>query len=276
MRVLLAADDSSEAQHATEWLRALPLPDHAVLYVVTAATLVDPPSSSQSVSALRQTLRTEAGQAAERAAAILKERWPQVTTVVAEGDARVEILHVADEVRADMIVVGARGLGRIRRLLGGSTSLAVARYARCSVAVVPEGRRPLGRVIVGLDDSPASRAALTLLSRFVLAAETPIILLHVLREKSPETSVRDERSTADQLLAQAETVLREHRYSIERMVGGGDAAGEIVRVARERDVDLILLGARGLRTLGRLFLGSVSEAVLHHAGRPVIVAREPG
>ena len=275
MHVLLATDDSSEARQAVDWLRALPLPDDASVSIVTVATLMDPPSNAQSMSALRQTLRIEASQAAGRAAAILKERWPRVTIVVAEGDARVEILHVADELGADMVVVGARGLGRIKRLLGGSTSLAVARYARCSVAVVPEGRQTLRRVLVGLDDSSASRAALAFLSRFALAAETSIILLHVLREDSREVSAPNGRRGAEQLQAEAVTVLGERRCSVERMVARGDAAGEIVRVARERDVDLVVLGARGLRTLARLFLGSVSEAVLHHAGRPVIVARDP-
>jgi nucleotide-binding universal stress UspA family protein len=275
MRVLLAADDSSEARQATEWLRALPLPDDAFLCVVTVATLMDPPSSSQSVSALRQTLRTEARQAAERAAAILNERWPEVTTVVAEGDARVEILYVADEVRADMVVIGARGLGRFKRLLGGSTSVAVARYARCSVAVVHNARQPLRRVLVALDGSPASRAAVAFLSRFVLPAETSIVLLHVCQEESPKASGSNERSIVEQLLVDAAAVLGRGGCSIERMLGSGDAAGEIVRVAGERDVDLVVVGARGLRTLGRFFLGSVSEAVLHHAGRPVIIAREP-
>jgi nucleotide-binding universal stress UspA family protein len=275
MHVVLATDDSNEARQAADWLRAFPLPGDAAVSVVTVATLMDPPGGAQSLSALRQTLRTEAGQAAERATALLKERWPRVATVVAEGDARVEILHVADEVRADMVVVGARGLGRIKRLLGGSTSLAVARYARCSVAVVPEGRQTLRCVLVGLDESPASRAALTVLSRFALAAETSIVLLHVLRGDSSEASTTKQGSTAEQLLAEAATVLKESGCSTEPMVARGDAGEEIVRVARERDVDLVVVGARGLRALGRVVLGSVSEAVLHHAGRPVIVAREP-
>jgi nucleotide-binding universal stress UspA family protein len=47
-----------------------------------------------------------------------------------------------------------------------------------------------------------------------------------------------------------------------------------VKIARSRDVDLVILGARGLRTLGRLLLGSVSETVLHQASRPVIIVRE--
>ena len=274
MRVLLAADDSSAARHAAEWLRDLPLPGDATVCVVTVATLLDPPSNSQSVSALRQTLRTEASHAAERTAAILKTRWRRVTTVVAEGDPRVEILHVADETRADMVVVGARGLGPVKRLLGGSTSLAIARYARCSVAIVPEERQSFGRVLVAVDDSSPSRAVVAFLARLALPDHTAIVLLHVLREDSSEPEAGNARSMAEQWLGQAGTVLEERGWLIERMIVRGDAAGEIVRVARERDVDLVALGARGLRTLGRLFLGSVSEAVVHHAGRPVIVARE--
>lgn len=274
MRVVIAIDESSEARRATKWLRGLPLPDDTMVCVVSVATLLEPPNNSQSLSALREALRGEAARTGEHAAAILGQRWPQVTTVTAEGDARVEILHVAEDTRADMIVVGARGLGGIKRFLGGSTSLAVARYARCSVAVVQGQARPLQRVLVAIDDSPASRAAIAFLSLLDLP-DTSLILLHVLRRDQPaDACVRNERSDAEELLANAVKRLAECRCSAEPMVVDGDAAGEIVRVARERNVDLVVLGARGLRTLERLFLGSVSEVVLHHAGRAVLIVRE--
>ena len=265
MRVLLASDDSSEAREAILWLRDLALPPDTTVCVVTVATLMEPPPDSRSLRALRQTIRTEAGRAAEHAATLLKERWPGVETVVAEGDARVEILHVAEERRADLVVLGARGLGRVQRLLGGSTSLAVARYAPCPVAVVQGRSRPLERVLVAVDESPASRAAVGFLSQFDLAAGIPVILLHV--------SLKNVHAATEPLLAEAESVLKARDCSVERMVVDGDAAQEIVRVARERDVDLVVLGARGLRTFGRLFLGSVSEAVLHHADRAVVIVR---
>jgi len=76
------------------------------------------------------------------------------------------------------------------------------------------------------------------------------------------------------MLADAAAVLAEGRRPVERLVAEGDPARELVRFARTHDVDLVVLGARGLRTIGRLLLGSVSETVLHHVDRPVVIVRE--
>jgi len=54
----------------------------------------------------------------------------------------------------------------------------------------------------------------------------------------------------------------------------GPPADAILRVAKTRDVDLIVMGARGLGSLGSLLLGSVSQKVMAHADCPVIIVRE--
>ena len=54
----------------------------------------------------------------------------------------------------------------------------------------------------------------------------------------------------------------------------GPPADAILRVAKTRDVDLIVMGARGLGSLGSLLLGSVSQKVMAHATCPVIIVRE--
>jgi len=51
----------------------------------------------------------------------------------------------------------------------------------------------------------------------------------------------------------------------------GDAAEEIVELARARDADLIVVGSRALGSLAATLLGSVSHAVVHGADRPVLV-----
>jgi nucleotide-binding universal stress UspA family protein len=52
----------------------------------------------------------------------------------------------------------------------------------------------------------------------------------------------------------------------------GDPATRILELARERDVDLIVVGSRGLGTIASTLLGSVSSRVVHRADRPVLVA----
>jgi len=257
--------------------------------VLTVATLTEPPRDAQTMSELRENVVNEARQAAERTAKILRRRWPEAETVVTFGDPQVEIVHVAEETRVDMIALGSRGLGRTRRFFVGSTSLAVARYAPCPVSIVRGRPRQVRRILVAVDGSEGSRAALRFLSIFELARDTQVSLLHVLPtsvvpglrgrgtsfpDQQPDEDRRKQREDADAILTDAAAVLAGAGRPVERLVSEGDPAREIVRTAHSRDVDLAVLGARGLRTLGRLLLGSVSETVLHHVARPVVIVRE--
>jgi nucleotide-binding universal stress UspA family protein len=241
------------------------------------------------MSQLRERVVLKAHRAGDRAAKVLRRRWPDVEVTVRQGDPRVEIVRFAEETGVDMVAVGARGFGRLRRVLVGSTSLAVARYAPCPVAIVQGRPRPVKRVLVAVDGSAGSRAAIGFLSLFELVREAEVAILHVLPtsvvpgRRRPRASSRGEqadadrrkrRTDADAMLAESAAVLAEARHPAERLISEGDPAREIVSTARSRDVDLVVLGARGLRTLGRLLLGSVSETVLHHVDRPVVIVRE--
>jgi nucleotide-binding universal stress UspA family protein len=270
-------------------LREFTLPSGTDVLVLTVATLTDPPRNSQSMAELRQKLRLRARRTADTAAKMLRRRWPKIETAVVEGDPRVGIVHVAEESRADMIVVGARGLGAVKRFLVGSTSLAVARYAPCPVAIIRGRPKKAARVLVAVDGSAASRAALRFLSMFELVRQARVSVLHVLPRPAVLLRRRSRRSEADRqsdddhrerhaeatkLLARKAARIGDATYPVERLLAEGDPAREIVRIANKSDVDLVVLGARGLRTIGRLLLGSVSETVLHHLGRPVVIVRE--
>jgi nucleotide-binding universal stress UspA family protein len=246
--------------------------------VLTVATLTKPPHDAHTMGQLRESVIADAREVAEIAADVLRPRWPQVQTVATLGDPQVEIIHLAEETRVDMIAMGARGFGRLKRVFVGSTSLAVARYASCPVAIVRGRLRPIECILVAVDGSEGSRAALRFLSTLGLVSHTSVILVHVLPPPVPGlygigTSVPD-RTKADVVMTEAAAALSDVRRPIEHLVCEGDPAREIVRSARHRDVDLVVLGARGLRTLGRLLLGSVSETVVHHVGRPVLIVRE--
>ena len=60
---------------------------------------------------------------------------------------------------------------------------------------------------------------------------------------------------------------------VEEMIVHGEAASEIVRVAKERNVDLIVVSSHGRTGLGRILFGSTAEAVVRHASCPVLVVK---
>jgi len=60
---------------------------------------------------------------------------------------------------------------------------------------------------------------------------------------------------------------------IEELIVHGEAAAEIVRVAKDRQVDLIVVSSHGRKGLGRILFGSTAEAVVRHAPCPVLVVK---
>src|SRR5213075_654448 len=62
---------------------------------------------------------------------------------------------------------------------------------------------------------------------------------------------------------------------VEELITHGDAAAEIVRVAAEREADLIVISSHGRTGFGRMIFGSTAEAVVRHARCPVLVVKPP-
>jgi len=289
MRILLASDGSRDSRRAARWLRDFPLPSDTALCVLTVATLTQPPSQSETMNEVRDTVRAQARQAGERARKILTRRWSEVEVVVTEGDPRVEIVRVAEERRADMIALGARGLGAVRGFLLGSVSLTVARYASCPVLIARGRPRQVRRTLVAVDGSEGSREALRFLSIFGLVREASVRLVHVVQEIPAPSGFRrfitsqteeqlaqeqrKQRADADEMLARAVAELGGAAGRVEQSVVPGTPAKEIAKMARSSDVDLVVVGARGVGAIERLLLGSVSETVVHHAKCPVVIVR---
>jgi len=62
---------------------------------------------------------------------------------------------------------------------------------------------------------------------------------------------------------------------VEELIVHGEAAAEIVRVAKERNIDLIVVSSHGRTGLGRMLFGSTAEAIVRHSSCPVMVVKPP-
>jgi nucleotide-binding universal stress UspA family protein len=288
MRVLLATDGSDDARAATEWLALLPLPEPTSVHVLAVVTLPRGPVEVPTVRAFHDELRLRGRHLTAEARAVLTARWPNVDEEVREGDPREQVTRAAEECGADMIVVGGRGLGAFKGWLLGSVSTAVVREAHCPVLVVTGARSPLTRITIAIDGSADSRAAARFVASWPLPATATIRLLGVvepmqyppapLEMQAPavfealEEDLRQRESAMGDTLADVANALpTPARTEISVVVGS--PAERIVMAANEPDVDLVVVGARGLGAVKRLVLGSVSERVLHHATCPVLVVK---
>jgi nucleotide-binding universal stress UspA family protein len=281
MRVLIATDGSTDARTAAQWLVDLPLPHQASALVLTVVDLPPSPLDIPTVADFKRTLLDEGRTAADELLPLFKGRLASVESRVVAGDPRQEIPRLAQEWAADLIVVGARGLGAVATAVLGSVSLAVARHAPCPVLVVRPSPRPLRSAAVALDGSEGALEAARFFARFPLPAGLAVRLIGVVE---PPPMPRTAPSGARSMLRAAVSLITEDRRRVlEAAVD--EAAKRFVSPARElpvgppaetlerlsAEVDLIVLGARGLGPLKRLLLGSVSERVLRHAACPVLI-----
>jgi nucleotide-binding universal stress UspA family protein len=138
------------------------------------------------------------------------------------------------------------------------------------------------RILIATDGSEGAELALQ--SGFSLAeglhAEAVVLSVRrrppaVLVAPSAPDLVHEEARRAHKVLSDARAVADRFDVDVAYEVVEGDPVEEILEAARTRDVDLIVLGSRGLGSISGLMLGSVSNAVLHQADRPVLVAKTP-
>jgi nucleotide-binding universal stress UspA family protein len=129
------------------------------------------------------------------------------------------------------------------------------------------------RILVTLDHSERDRVTLQLATTFAGPFQATLVLLHIvpLTRSILPSAVRE----AHAYLLALQTGLREEdAVDCELVVRKGDPAREILAVAEDAEVDLIMMTTRGRRGLDRFVLGSVTETVLAKARKPVILLNE--
>jgi nucleotide-binding universal stress UspA family protein len=189
-----------------------------------------------------------------------------------------------ESTRAEMVVLGDRGLGGFSGLLVGSVAVALTAHAACPIAVVrgpePDPTTPRPEpVVVGVDGSPASGAALGVAFEAAALRGVPLVAVHAwhdLRIDPTMTPLVD----WDVVEAREREVLAERLAGWDRQYPDVTVRRLVIRdrpahalVQESARAQLVVVGCRGRGGLAGMLLGSVSQALLHHAACPVMVTR---
>ncbi len=299
-RVLVAVDFSEPSIRAAEWI-ARHFARGAELVLMHAIHVPPPPRFFEGRYAPAEPLIETARAGAELR---LREIGSSIATGLVWTEVRVgrpddEILRVAADYRADVIVIGrpATRQGLWGRL--GTTAQRVVRRSSVPVllaAEVPPG--PPTRLLVGLDDSDLTDPVLDWTRLLVRRSPAEAVVMHVVHPlKFDHTSTLTHglmRSAADALDTDAHSEdppLREARHWLAERIGNEgmpSANGSMIPVAIEglpvevligeverRGADFIVVGSRGAGAAERLLLGSVAEGVLRDSRCPVLVVVRP-
>jgi nucleotide-binding universal stress UspA family protein len=200
--------------------------------------------------------------------------WPVETVVGWPPDA---INDVAKRHGASLIVLGSGRHGRMDRLFGSETAIAVIRHASLPVLVVAPTTAGLPRhVLAAMDFTDASTAAAEL-ALTLMAADGTLTLAHASSFAGHEHALG---GLADLYLTGAQTKLdtvrrtlqRRSRSRIETAVLDGEAGQALLRYAQERGADLISLGGHEQGLIDRILLGSVRTRVVRAATCSVLIA----
>jgi nucleotide-binding universal stress UspA family protein len=139
------------------------------------------------------------------------------------------------------------------------------------------------RLVIAVDGSDASLRAIDAAARLAKDAQVEAVLLNV--RPGPayhgDISPRDYERIGERERAHQEKVLdaalkHAQRIGLERAIvqaETGTPEVDVPRIADERAADLIVMGTRGLSSLGGLLLGSVAQRVVHHASVPVLLVK---
>lgn len=278
-KILLADSGTGRSEDMLNSLLAIPAIQRSM---VTVLHVVPPQASADSMTEKWE----EGGKTLAKAVQSLKLDPSHVSAMLREGDPKDEVLKAADEVNADLIIMGSRGLKRLVSILENSVSQYVFQLSSRPMLLVKDDIyvRSINRIAVAIDKSEASKECLKLalfLVRDIKGGQLTLINVDS-DPKATETSGAE----AEKAPALAEAIAQAKQFGVnyKAVVTTGKPGQAICRVADDTKADLLMLGspdrrpsiAKGLPDLDRLLGTSLSDYVRVYANCPVLLTRTVG
>lgn len=305
MNILIATDGSEDAGNALNFVLRFPFPRDSKMTVL--AVVSDIPMLPAELEALDDTqnealqlanrrLREEAEErVASEGRRLLEDGWPG-ETMVRNGNPVDEILTVAGEIDADLIVLGSHGIGMAKRFLLGSVSDRVLECAKCSVLIVRkktghEGKAAIEpgtnaphRIMLAYDNTDVAHEVLNQCASLPLEDDSAVKVVSVM---PLITAYRqDVRQHINDIWLQKKRIMKEELEKAVRSLQWATSdvttqlrearsvSDEILNAAEEAGSDLIMFGCKDKGVIRNLLQGSISRRTARYAECSVWAVRK--
>ena len=285
MKTLLAvdgSDNSYEAVHALKYFsRAEQLSLLHALNVpipIPAYPMFLPELGAEQYKMFEQIMREDGERLLDRIQSLLPMHAGPSTKHLRIGSPAQVIVSMAEEQKADLIVMGARGLGPIKEWLLGSVSHRVLTLASCATLIVNGPVKAMKKILLPLEGLSDAEAAIRFLQLKPFHEAVDVTLLTVLTSTEPPRpgNAAEAAAATEKLEEKAAYIkgvaerLRAIGYEAHGVAVVGTPSSMILKEATTLQSDLILMGTRSRQGITRFMLGSVSHEVLHKMPCPVL------
>jgi nucleotide-binding universal stress UspA family protein len=283
MKTLLAVDGSDNSYEAVHIMNYLARAEqltllHALDVSRPAYPEMLPEVAEEIYKTLEQTMKEDGERLLKRVESLLPLHAGPTTKQLRIGSPAKTILSMAEEQKADLIVMGARGLGPVKERLLGSVSHQILTLAPCATLIVNGPVKPVKQILLPLEGPSDAEAAVRFLRLKPFHEAVELTLMTVLPWTEPPwpSGAAAEAAATEMLEKQTEYIesmaerLRAIGYQAHGVAVVGTPATMILQQAATLRSNLILMGTKGRQGITRFVLGSVSHAVLHKTPCPVL------
>lgn len=209
----------------------------------------------------------------------------KITTILRQGEPKDTVCQVAEEINADLLIMGSRGIKGLEAILGNSVSQYVFQLTNRPMLLVKDDIyvKKIKRVMVALDKSASAEYCLDL-ALYLLKdyPDAQLFLTRVNPDLKPELlPLSQQEVESNPVLAPALIKAKRFGLTPRCIVTGGKPGEKICELAKENNIDLLMIGspdrrpsiAKTLPDLDRLLGTSLSDYIRVNATCPVLLAR---
>jgi nucleotide-binding universal stress UspA family protein len=177
------------------------------------------------------------------------------------------IVDGASKNKVEMIIMGRRGRTGLKRLMMGSVTAKVIGHAPCKVLVVPkDAKLVLEKILVATDGSKYSEAASREAISIAKRSGGTLIALSIAKKN-------ENLPAAKKSVDVVRKIAEKEGIKVETLTPKGEPYETIIKTAEQKKAGLIVVGSHGRTGIEKLLMGSVTERVIGHAERPVLVIK---
>ncbi|GJL55494.1 MAG: hypothetical protein NPIRA02_26260 [Nitrospirales bacterium] len=287
MKIILAADGSEQSYEAVRGLTGLSHAEELTVLTVISVPGLSYPTIGMGIAKdlsmqVERAMREEGESLLERVVSLLPPNPGPVKKILQLGDPAEVIIRVAEERQADLIVIGARGLGQIHEHMFGSVSHRVMSHAPCSTLIVKDSLRNIQNILIPLANQEDEESIVKFFEMKPFKETVYVTLMHVVPFSQPVWPVgamipegfrKEIIEHGEQFTEEVASKLRSLGHEAKGVSVMGAPSISIANEVRESKPDLLVMRTHSRSGLSRFLLGSVSHSVVHHTHCPVLLVR---